>query len=169
MGRAFTSIGIVTLVGTLGWWHSFYGQVHRLLGATGPLPIDCLYSMSSACRLVANAAEIFGARSYHPLIFWAACGCLLIGLGLGAGGRVPKRRSRNGVKPRSRSMIADDSPLLGTMWCSSQSSVAIRLGYQCGNFAPICDRRRRVVAVFPGIPIPPGRGAGRSPQRGRRG
>jgi hypothetical protein len=103
MGRAFTSIGIVALVGALGWWQTFYGEVHRLLGATGPLPIECLYSMSPACRLVADAAELFGARSYHPLIFWAACGCLLIGLGLGPRGRVPRRRSRNRAKPPSRS------------------------------------------------------------------
>jgi hypothetical protein len=34
MGRAFTSIGIVALVGALGWWQTFYGEVHRLLGAT---------------------------------------------------------------------------------------------------------------------------------------
>src|ERR1700730_6416629 len=48
MDRAFTSIGIIALVGAVGWWHAFYGQVHQLLGATGPLPIECLYSMSSA-------------------------------------------------------------------------------------------------------------------------
>jgi hypothetical protein len=102
MGRMFTSIGFVALVGALGWWQAFYGEVHRLLGATGPLPIECLYSMSSACRLVADAAELFGARSYHPLIFWLACGCLLIALGLGPRGRVPRRRSRNGAKPRPR-------------------------------------------------------------------
>jgi len=103
MGRVFTSIGIVALIGALGWWQTFYSEVHRLLGATGPLPIECLYSMSSGCRLVANAAELFGANSYHPLIFWAACGFLLIGLGLASGGRVPKRRSRKGVNRRSRS------------------------------------------------------------------
>jgi hypothetical protein len=101
MGRAFTSIGVVALVGAVGWWHTFYGQIDRLLGATGSLPVECLYSMSSACRLVADAAELFGARSYHPLIFWVACGCLLIGLGLGSDGKVTKRRSRNGVKSRS--------------------------------------------------------------------
>jgi hypothetical protein len=101
MGRAFTSIGVVALVGAVGWWHTFYGQIDRLLGATGSLPVECLYSMSSACRLVADAAELFGARSYHALIFWVACGCLLIGLGLGSGGKVRQRRSRNGVKFRS--------------------------------------------------------------------
>jgi hypothetical protein len=94
MGRVFTSIGIVALIGALGWWQTFYGEVYRLLGATGPLPIECLYSMSSGCRLVADAAELFGAKSYHPLVFWVACACLLIGLGLGPSGRVPRRRSR---------------------------------------------------------------------------
>src|ERR1700681_4949038 len=72
MSRAFTAIGIVALIGAVAWWQTFYGEVQHLLGPTGPLPIECLYSMSSACRMVANAAELFGANSYHPLIFWSA-------------------------------------------------------------------------------------------------
>ena len=103
MGRALISTGIVILVGAITWWQAFYGEVHRLLGVSGPLPLECLYSMSSDCRLVANAAEIFGARSYHPLIFWAACGCLLIGLGVRSGSKATKRKSRNGTKRRWRS------------------------------------------------------------------
>ena len=103
MGRAFTAIGIVALIGAFAWWETFYREVQRFLGAPGPLPIECLYSMSSACRTVANAAELFGANSYHPLIFWTACGCLLAGLVIGSGGRGPKRRSRNRFRPRPRS------------------------------------------------------------------
>ena len=100
MGRAFTAIGIVALIGAFAWWETFYREVQRFLGAPGPLPIECLYSMSSACRVVANAADLFGANSYHPLIFWTACGCLLAGLVIGSGGRGPKRRSRNRIRPR---------------------------------------------------------------------
>src|SRR5580704_12952724 len=100
MGRAFTAIGIVDLVGAFAWWQTFYGEVRRFLGGTGPLPVECIYSMSSACRMVANAADVFGANSYHPAIFWAACGCLLAGLVIGSGGRGPRRRSRNRIKSR---------------------------------------------------------------------
>jgi hypothetical protein len=101
MARAFTAIGIVALIGAFAWWQTFYGEVQRFLGTAGPLPIECLYSMSSACRMVANAAELFGANSYHPLIFWIGCGCLLAGLAVGSRG--PKRRSRNRVRSRPRS------------------------------------------------------------------
>jgi hypothetical protein len=69
MGRAFIATGIVALIGAVAWWQTFYSEVQRLLGPTGPLPIECLYSMSSACRVVANAADLFGANSYHPLDF----------------------------------------------------------------------------------------------------
>jgi hypothetical protein len=103
MSRALTAIGIVALIGAFAWWQTFYGEVQRLLGPTGPLPIECIYSMSSACRMVADAAEVFAANSYHPLIFWAACLCLLAGLVIGSGGRGPKSRSRNQIKPRARS------------------------------------------------------------------
>ena len=98
MGRALTAIGIVALIGAVAWWQTFYGEVQRLLGPTGPLPIECLYSMSSACRVVANAADLFGANSYHPLIFWTACGCLLAGLVMGSRIGGPKRRSRNRIR-----------------------------------------------------------------------
>src|ERR1700731_3263587 len=101
MARAFTAIGIGALIGAFAWWQTFYGEVQRFLGAPGPLPIECLYSISSACRMIANAAELFGANSYHPLIFWTACGCLLAGLVIGLGDKVPKRRSRNRSRSRS--------------------------------------------------------------------
>ena len=103
MARAFTAIGIGALIGALAWWQAFYGEVQRFLGAAGPLPIECLYSMSSACRMVANAAELFGANSYHPLIFWIGCGCLLAGAAVGSRSRGPKRRSRNRIRSRLRS------------------------------------------------------------------
>jgi hypothetical protein len=102
MGRALTALGIVALIGAFAWWQTFYGEVQRLLGGTGPLPIECIYSMSSACRMVANAAEVFGANSYHPVIFWTACGCLLVGLVMASRGRGAKPRSRSRIRSRPR-------------------------------------------------------------------
>jgi hypothetical protein len=33
MGRAFTAIGIVALIGAVAWWQTFYGEVQRLLAS----------------------------------------------------------------------------------------------------------------------------------------
>ena len=49
MGRAFTSIGVVALVGAVGWWHTFYGQIDRLLGAT----VHCPLNVFAACPRLA--------------------------------------------------------------------------------------------------------------------
>jgi hypothetical protein len=99
MGRAFTAIGIVALIGAVAWWQTFYGEAQRFLGPPGPLPLECLYSLSSACRIVADTAEVFGANSYHPLIFWTACACLLVGLVMGSRVGGPKRATELGPGP----------------------------------------------------------------------
>jgi hypothetical protein len=100
MGRAFTAIGVSMLIGTVVWWDAFYSEVQRYLGTNGPLPYECLYNISSACRVVASIAQLLGASAYHPSIFWAGCASVLIGLAFN-----PVRRNsyrRKGGKTRRR-------------------------------------------------------------------
>ena len=60
MGRALTSVGIVALVAAFGWWQAFYGEVHRLLGMSGPLPLESLID-----SFMVQLNQVFMLRVFH--------------------------------------------------------------------------------------------------------
>jgi hypothetical protein len=106
-GEILAIIGAIGVLGAYGWWKSFYGAVQAFLGANGPLPVECLYSTSGPCRIVANIAALAGVTPYDPLLFWSSAGVILIGVILSLGGglineqdEAYKKRRRDRIEPR---------------------------------------------------------------------
>ncbi|MGO6982529.1 hypothetical protein [Rhizobium leguminosarum] len=71
--------GGVGVAGSVLWWHTFYSEVARFLGATGALPTECIYTMGGPCGMVAGVANAVGASAYDPKLFWGSVAALLIG------------------------------------------------------------------------------------------
>ncbi|MGX9987738.1 hypothetical protein ACS4RR_000500 [Rhizobium sp. Z1P35] len=71
--------GGVGLAVSVLWWHTFYSHVAQFLGATGPLPMECIYTMGGPCGMVAGVANAVGASAYDPKLFWGSAALLVIG------------------------------------------------------------------------------------------
>jgi hypothetical protein len=106
--QLLVAAGILLLVGAIGWWLTFYGQVGSFIGAKGPPPLECLYSVSGPCRIISNVAGLFGAGAYNPLIFWGGCFLLLMGFFISLNGNSSEsdkdtremRSRQNRIEPR---------------------------------------------------------------------
>ena len=72
--------GSVGMAGSVLWWHAFYKQVAQFLEASGPLPTECIYTISGPCSMVTGVANAFGAAAYDPKLFWASVAVLVIGV-----------------------------------------------------------------------------------------
>lgn len=79
LSNLFVAAGCVGLAGSVLWWHTFYSQVAQFLGATGELPIECVYTMGGPCGMVTGVANTLGASAYDPKLFWASAAVFVIG------------------------------------------------------------------------------------------
>ncbi|MBY5359056.1 hypothetical protein HFO97_03435 [Rhizobium leguminosarum] len=71
--------GGVGLAGSVLWWHTFYSQVAEFLGAIGPLPTECIYTVGGPCGMMAGVANAVGASGYDPKLFWVSVALFVIG------------------------------------------------------------------------------------------
>lgn len=99
LSKLFMVVGAVALAGSLLWWHAFFSEVMEFLGASGGLPLECVYTIGGPCRLVAGAATALGASAYDPRLFWAGVGLLLVGVVLAV---IPEKDDDNGFGPTVR-------------------------------------------------------------------
>jgi hypothetical protein len=67
------------VAGSLLWWHAFYTEVSQFLGATGPLPTECIYTLGGTCGMITGAANAMGAQAYDPKLFWGSVAAFVIG------------------------------------------------------------------------------------------
>jgi hypothetical protein len=66
VGSWLILLGVVGVIASIAWWQNFYSQM------AGHAPVECLYQLTGACRMVSNVAEFFGAASYDPRLLWAS-------------------------------------------------------------------------------------------------
>jgi hypothetical protein len=76
--KLLLAAGVLAVLGAYLWRHAFYSEVQTFLGSKEPLPLDCLYSTSAACRVVADVASFVGASAYDPKIFWIGAGLFVL-------------------------------------------------------------------------------------------
>lgn len=79
-GRVLLGLGVLGAIISVAWWYSFYSDVARFLGATGPLPTECIYALAGPCKMVSNIAGSLGAAAYDPMVFWASAVLSIVGL-----------------------------------------------------------------------------------------
>jgi hypothetical protein len=91
--RRLGNLLIVAGAGVVGiafiWWLSFYSSIKEdLAQVPGRVPgadsvfdaINCLYSSSGICALVAGVAKLAGRTVYEPMLFWFGLAGLALGL-----------------------------------------------------------------------------------------
>jgi hypothetical protein len=79
-GRVLLGLGVLGAVVSVVWWYSFYSDVAKFVGATGPLPTTCIYALAGPCKMVSSVAGFVGAAAYDPIIFWLSAILCIIGL-----------------------------------------------------------------------------------------
>jgi hypothetical protein len=88
LGNGLIAIGALVLIGAFLWWLYFYNSLARdFARVTGSKPdasvfdaLNCLYSSSGACALVAGVASLAGRTAYEPMLFWFGLAGLVLGL-----------------------------------------------------------------------------------------
>lgn len=79
-GRVLLSLGVFGAVVSVAWWYSFYSNVANFVGATGPLPTECIYALAGPCKMISSVAGFAGAAAYDPIVFWVSAILCIIGL-----------------------------------------------------------------------------------------
>lgn len=78
--RILLGVGALGTIVSVAWWYSFYSDVNKFLGATGPLPTECIYALAGPCKIVSSVAGSLGAAAYDPIAFWVSAILCIVGL-----------------------------------------------------------------------------------------
>jgi len=70
IGRFFTAIGLVLLVGAWVWW---------LYAFRSAAAIDCLYLPGATCPPAQNLSPLVTLPAYEPMVLWAGVVAVLLG------------------------------------------------------------------------------------------
>jgi len=73
-------LGGVITAGSIIWWASFYGQVVNEVGGNLGDFFQCLYTSSGPCGFLVGIAQLAGATTYNPTLFWI--GVIMFGVGI---------------------------------------------------------------------------------------
>ncbi len=66
VGSWLILLGVIGVIASVAWWQNFYSP------AFGHAPVECLYRLTGACRMVSSVAEFFGAAAYDARLLWAS-------------------------------------------------------------------------------------------------
>ncbi len=87
LGALATALGITGTVGAFIWWYAFYDEIGKIVGVRGRPPLECLYSSSGPCGLVAGVSSFAGVTPYNPMLLWVAVAATVFGVILMVVGR----------------------------------------------------------------------------------
>jgi len=80
LGALATALGITGTVGAFIWWYAFYDEIGKIVGVRDRPPLECLYSSSGPCGLVAGVSSFAGVTPYNPMLLWIAIATTLLGI-----------------------------------------------------------------------------------------
>jgi hypothetical protein len=66
LGSLLILLGVIGVIVSIAWWQNFYSQV------VANAPVECLYQLIGACRIVSDVAEFFGTAAYDARLLWAS-------------------------------------------------------------------------------------------------
>lgn len=89
LGKGFIALSIIGVGASFLWWMRFYSDImYAFTGQPGPLPVECLYERSGACRIISDVVTWIGYRAYDPMLFWLSIAGFVVGTLLVVIGRI---------------------------------------------------------------------------------